>query len=129
VHELERRRLLVIDDDATLRAVVAETLRGDGYRVDEAANGAEALDRLRADPPDLILLDLQMPGLDGFGFLDQYKQSGAPDIPIVVITATPELPEAARDLGVKAVLTKPFDIGLLTAMVERLARAADAEQV
>jgi CheY-like chemotaxis protein len=129
VEEAARKRVLVIDDDATVRSMLAETLRGEGYAVDQAANGTEGLDRLRAETPDLILLDIHMPGLDGIGFLDEYRQrSSAVEIPIVIVTATPELPEAASELGIKAVLTKPFDIGLLTAMVERLLRAADAAE-
>jgi CheY-like chemotaxis protein len=123
---MTRRRVLVIDDDVAIRSIVAETLRGEGYRVDEASSGSEGLDHLHADSPDLILLDVQMPGLDGIGFVDQlHQKSGVADIPILILTATPELPQAAHEHGIKAVLTKPFDIGLLTAMVERLVRAID----
>jgi two-component system nitrogen regulation response regulator GlnG len=70
-----------------------------------------------------------MPGLDGIGFVDQVQQeSGTANIPILILTATPELPASAHERGIKAVLTKPFDIGLLTAMVERILRAADTDE-
>jgi CheY-like chemotaxis protein len=128
MEDAPRRRVLVIDDDAAVRSIIAETLRGEGYRVDEAGSGAEGLERLRAEPPDLILLDVQMPGMNGIGFVDQlHQEAGTTDIPIVILTATPELPESAQEHGIKAVLTKPFDIGLLTAMVERLVRASDTD--
>jgi CheY-like chemotaxis protein len=126
VEELARKRVLVIDDDATVRSIIAETLRGEGYRVDQAADGAEGLDQVRTDSPDLILLDMHMAGVDGLQFLDQLRQfPGAAEIPIVVVTGTPELPDGANERGIKAVLTKPFDVGLLTVMVERLVRAVD----
>lgn len=123
VEEPAQKRVLVIDDDATVRAIVAETLRGEGYRVEEAADGAAGLQEVRAAPPDLVLLDIRMAGMDGMQFLDELHQtSGSTEVPIIIITGTPELPESAHEHGIKAVLTKPFDVGLLTAMVERLVR-------
>ncbi len=124
MEEPARKRVLVIDDDATIRAIVAETLRGEGYLVQEASDGAAGLDQVRADPPDLVLLDIRMAGMDGMGFLDELHQTpSSREIPIVLITGTPELPDTPHERGIKAVLTKPFDVGLLTAMVERLVRA------
>jgi DNA-binding response OmpR family regulator len=120
--------MLLVDDDASLRAVVAETLRGEGYVVDEAGDGAEGLDQLRARRPDLVLLDLAMPLVDGHGFLtESCAEADRGDIPIVIVSATPSLPEAPQELGVKAVLLKPFDLGVLLAMVERFARAAGVD--
>jgi CheY-like chemotaxis protein len=113
------KRILVVEDEPGMRAVVAETLRGEGYVVDEAGDGAEGLGRLRLARPDLILLDLAMPGLDGHGFLEQRRaEPAARDIPIVIVSATPMLAEEPRDAGVMAMLLKPFDLGALLAMVD-----------
>ena len=117
------QRVLVVDDDDAVRSIVAETLRGEGYQVDEANNGAAALERLQADAPDVILLDIVMPVIDGYEFLKRLHQAGGmADIPIVLVSATHALSDAAHDLGVRAVLTKPFDMGMLVAIVDRLAR-------
>jgi CheY-like chemotaxis protein len=122
------KRILLVDDDASLRSVVAETLRGEGYAVDEASDGAEGLEQLRAAPPDLLLLDLAMPVVDGQGLIAAWRaQEHRPDVPIVILSATPTLAEAAHEAGVKAILLKPFDLGVLLAMVERFTRAAGAE--
>src|SRR5438067_1467898 len=111
------KRILLVDDDASLRAVVAETLRGEGYAVDEASDGAEALEQLRAAPPDLVLLDLAMPVVDGHGFIAAWHaQENRGDIPIIILSATPALPDAPQEAGVKAILLKPFDVGVLLAM-------------
>ena len=113
-------RIPVVDDDASLRSVVAEALRFEGYTVDEAGNCLEGLDRLRAGAlPGLVVLDLRMPVLDGVGFLvrAQVRLCG---IPIVIVSATPELPKGTTALGVKALLPKPFELALLLAVVDRL---------
>jgi CheY-like chemotaxis protein len=123
--EIAPKRILLVDDEASLRAVVAETLRGEGYLVDEAPNGAEGLDRLEAARPDLILLDLAMPVLDGRGFMQAYRAKIVDgDIPIIILSATPALWEAPQEDGVKAVLVKPFDLGILMTMVDRMTQAA-----
>jgi CheY-like chemotaxis protein len=122
------RRVLLVDDEAALRAVVAETLRGDGYVVDEAGDGTEGLHRVRATRPDLILLDLEMPVLDGQGFIARCRSAAeGADIPIVIVSARPLLPDAPQEAGVKAVLLKPFDLGVLLAMVDRFTRAAGVD--
>jgi two-component system, chemotaxis family, chemotaxis protein CheY len=123
VVEVSLPRVLVVDDDGAVRSIVAETLRGEGYQVDEANNGAAALEQLQAVAPDVILLDIVMPVIDGYEFLERLRQEGGiADIPIVLVSATHALPDAAHNLGVRAVLTKPFDMGILVAIVDRLAR-------
>ena len=117
------QRVLVVDDDHAVRSIVAETLRGEGYQVDEANNGAAALEQLQAVEPDVILLDIVMPVVDGYEFLERLRQErDIASIPIVLVSATHALPDAAHELGVRAVLTKPFDMGMLVAIVDRLAR-------
>jgi signal transduction histidine kinase/DNA-binding response OmpR family regulator len=89
--------VLVVDDDAEVRDIVRSTVQGAGMRVAEAINGRAALDWLRANPlPALILLDLMMPEMDGFEFLDKVRaDAGLRDVPIVVLTAK-ELTEQER---------------------------------
>ena len=85
----ESGRVLVVDDDATTREVLRRFLSGEGWIVDEARDGKEALKAIANEPADLILLDLMMPEMDGFEFLDElrdrYPEGGMP--PVVVVTA------------------------------------------
>lgn len=110
-------RILVVDDDASIRTCVAELLRDEGYEVLCATNGAEALDLLAAagtpdgtGGPDLILLDMNMPALDGRGFAREYRQRPGPHAPILVMTAAPDAAQRAAEIEAHAVLPKPFDI-------------------
>jgi CheY-like chemotaxis protein len=81
-------RVLVVDDDDSVRDVVSRTMAGDGWDVDQAANGEEALVHLAASIPDLILLDLMMPTMDGFEFLiEKHASEQWRDIPVIVLTA------------------------------------------
>ena len=81
-------RVLVVEDDEATRRVVQRTLKQAGFVVDEAGNGAEALKRVAAARPDLVLLDLMMPVMDGFEFLRQLRQrEGGVDLPVIVLTA------------------------------------------
>jgi CheY-like chemotaxis protein len=120
-------RILVVDDDDSIRGLVSEVLRDDGYQVREATNGAEALAVLGTTCPDLIVLDLMMPVMDGWTFVERCR-AAAPcgDVPIVVTSAAYDLPNTAarlRRLGVRTCLAKPFDLDGLLALVERYAPA------
>lgn len=90
--------ILIVDDDDTIRALMLKTLERDGLDFREAANGAEALARVAERRPDVILLDLEMPVLDGFGVLDQLRQDNETrSIPVIVLTARNVTPgERAR---------------------------------
>ena len=109
-------RILVVDDDEGIRACVGQLLREEGYEVLSAANGAEALELLEAadgngeDGPDLILLDMHMPTLDGRGFAREYRLRPGPHAPILVMTAAPDAAQRAAEIAAHAVLPKPFDI-------------------
>lgn len=82
------RRALVVEDDPATREMLGRLLQRDGWAVDEAANGRIGLERVTAAPPDLILLDLMMPELDGFGFVERLRAEPAwRTIPVLVITA------------------------------------------
>ena len=114
--------VLVVDDDAPIREVVDALLSEEGYEVVTAADGAAALARLRERPPGLILLDLRMPGMDGWAFARAYRRSPGPHAPIVVLTAAREAAERAAQIGADGVLSKPFDLDELLDLVGRHTR-------
>jgi CheY-like chemotaxis protein len=109
--------VLVVDDDAAIREVIAEVLRDEGYDVAEAANGAQALEALHAMAhPGLVLLDLMMPVMSGWEFLEEVRADGKlSHVPIVVVSAM-----AAP--GVSGHLLKPVDLDRLLQTVETFVR-------
>jgi CheY-like chemotaxis protein len=113
-------RVLVVDDDAAIRRMIVAALRREGiYRFSEAANGKEALDLMRSETPDVIVLDLMMPILSGWDVLRERSHDPAlRRIPVILVSANrdPEIASAV-DAGVCAFLPKPFDIGALSALV------------
>jgi CheY-like chemotaxis protein len=115
MHEL---RVLVVDDEADIRATVSAMLEIEGYDVDEAANGADALHAIEARPPDLILLDMRMPVLDGWAFASELRRRGH-RTPIVVMTAARDAARWAADIAATAFVAKPFGLDDLITAVER----------
>ena len=100
--------------------LVVEALLDDGYAVDQAANGAEALERLRDAVPDAILLDIMMPRVNGYDFVAHARAN--PDlaaVPIIVMTAAYAGRMIADQLGAQACLPKPFEVDELLSVVER----------
>ncbi len=116
-------RLLVVDDEPNLLRAVAATLRAEGYEVQTARSGAEALLRVAEQLPDLIVSDVRMPGMDGYAFARQLRQASHTDlIPIVFLTAkdgTEDRIEGFR-AGVDAYLTKPFEPDELIAVIANI---------
>ncbi|MBN1312796.1 MAG: response regulator [Anaerolineae bacterium] len=107
---MSSERILVVDDGADMRDfVINYILRPNNYRYVEARDGLEALDVILADPPDLILLDLQMPRLDGVGLLNRMKEQGIA-IPVVLMTfyGSEEIAIEVFRLGVRDYVIKPF---------------------
>src|SRR5438094_10247339 len=102
-------RVLIVDDDAPTRLLLIDLL--EGYEVQEAADGAEALARLATWPPDVILLDAVMPGVDGRAFARAYQQTPGPHAPIVLITGAAGARQRVAEEGADAYLVKPFDLG------------------
>src|ERR1019366_8419115 len=108
--------VLVADDDEDMRSLVAETLRGDGYRVNEARDGAELLDHLRTsleDPaacPDVVVTDVLMPKLSGLGVLDALRRAHW-NVPVILMTvlADAAVHTLAKRLGAVCGLQKPLD--------------------
>ncbi|MGH2358858.1 MAG: response regulator [Candidatus Limnocylindria bacterium] len=115
--------VLVVDDEPGIRATVAEMLSLEGYAVDEAANGAEALAAVERKRPDLVLLDLRMPVLDGWGFVSALRSRGL-TVPIVVMTAARDTGHWAEAIPAHGTLAKPFGYDELMAAVERARSAA-----
>ena len=123
-------QILVVEDDEAIRGLVSEVLRDDGYDVGEAANGVEALQYVGGHKPDLIVLDLMMPVMDGWTFVEECRrEKGCREVPIVVTSASHDLPRTAdklRAYGVRTCLAKPFDVDGLLALVERYAPSMPA---
>jgi CheY-like chemotaxis protein len=114
-------RVLIADDDVDLRESLRLLLELHGHAVDEARNGREALERLSAAPPCLILLDLMMPIMDGWQFRRaQLDSPSHANIPVVVISAVPDHLQRADELHAQRVLTKPFDYDELLNIVDRI---------
>jgi CheY-like chemotaxis protein len=121
--------VLVADDDEDIRALVELRLERAGYRVRTVETGDEALAAALAEPPDVAVVDVTMPGLDGYELTERLRARAATrDLPIVLLTAHawPEAREAGLRAGATAFVTKPFRAQELHAEVERLlaARAA-----
>ena len=122
-------RVLVIDDEAPIRLLCRVNLEAEGMKVLEAADGPSGVDAARGELPDVILLDVMMPGLDGWQvaeeLLDDDRTRG---IPIIFLTARAELRDRARGLDVGGIdyVTKPFNpvelASLVTDLLERVAR-------
>lgn len=111
--------VLVVDDDPSIRKMIVAALKRDGYVFFEAPNGKEALDLMRKEQPNVVVLDLMMPILSGWDVLQARELEPAlRQIPVIVISAN-RAPEVATavDKGICAFLPKPFDIGALSALV------------
>ncbi len=115
---LETQPVLVVEDDPYLLGLIVDVLTIEGYNVVGAKNGAEALKAVSAARPSVVLLDMQMPVLNGWEFVEQVRLSGL-DFPIVVMTAAHNASSWAADLGAADFLGKPFDLDELTGKVAR----------
>jgi len=128
--ETTPRSILVVDDEDTIRDVIRRYLERDGFAVREAADGYAALDAIRDEPPDLIVLDLMLPGIDGLTLTRQLrtsKASGAEErrhLPIIMLTARGETSDRIRglDLGADDYLAKPFSPQELVSRVKAVLR-------
>ena len=119
--EARRQRILVVDDEEDVRILVCRLLEGMGYEVDSAADGREAIEHLEAAHPDLLILDLMMPAVDGWGVLRYLK--GQPDgPPVVILTARGDHDSFTRGIreGASAYVFKPFRFHELIATCQAL---------
>lgn len=107
---LEGNVVLVVDDDEDLRESVELVLEGEGCRVLTAANGQEALDVVSREMPQVILLDMRMPVMNGWQFAEAFRARFGRVAPLVVMTAAEDARERAREVDAESYLAKPFEI-------------------
>lgn len=112
-------RVLIIDDDEHVLALLAEVLTAEGYEVMGALDGAAAVGAIRHQRPDVILLDLMMPVIDGWSFLELYRQLPGPHAPVIVITAAARAARRAVEGAVETVVPKPFSVDRVLSLVHR----------
>ncbi len=118
--------ILVVDDDVAIQETVAAILTFEGYPVALAANGLEGLQALEQLHPALILLDMRMPVLDGWGFARSLHERGM-QIPIVVMTAAQDAKRWAHEIRAAGYLAKPFELPELLTEVERVHGSRSAQ--
>ena len=116
------RLILVVDDEPRMIRFIRMNLELEGYRVVEATNGLEALDRVRKDLPDLVVMDVQMPEMDGFEALEHIRQVST--VPVIMLTVKAEEEDKVRglELGADDYVTKPFSPRELSSRIKALLR-------
>ncbi|MBT3190571.1 MAG: response regulator transcription factor [Anaerolineae bacterium] len=124
-NEFERRKILIVDDEERMVRFIRLNLEHDGFLVNEAFNGKEALQQLREESPDLILLDVMMPGLDGFEVLQMIRE--ASKVPVLMLTAKGEEDDRVRglELGADDYITKPFSPREMVSRVKAVLRRTE----
>ncbi|MDF2668371.1 MAG: CheY-like receiver protein [Paenibacillus sp.] len=127
---MEKRKVLIVDDQNGIRVLLVEVFSSEGYHTSQASNGKLALEIVRKDPPDLVLLDMKIPGMDGLDILKHIKQIN-PSIKVIMMTAYGELDmiKEATDLGALMHFTKPFDIDDLRLAVNKQLRNPDSPRL
>ena len=120
--KFEGARILVVEDHPTMRDAMRLVLEGEGFAIDEASDGDSALEMVRADPPDLVFLDLNIPGVSGTDVLRALKSDPATAaVSVIIVTATGEEGrERVIRLGADEYFTKPFSPTALLRTVERV---------
>ena len=113
--------VLVVDDEQDIQALMASALGMEGYWVQTASNGREALEAVERRMPDLIPLDMNMPVMDGWGFVREFQARYGWQVPIVVFTAG-DAKKCAHEIGAAGWVAKPFRLDSLVCTVERCIR-------
>ena len=116
---MSAERILIVDDDESIRQIVRLCLADEGFDVREAANGQAALDALAHFAPDLILLDLRMPVMDGWEFSRRYAELPGEHVPVIAFVAALNAEQECAMLRAASIVTKPFDLDDLLAAVRR----------
>jgi chemosensory pili system protein ChpA (sensor histidine kinase/response regulator) len=117
--------LLVVDDDPEIRTLQQQALEDEGYHVHVANDGLDALEHLNSGVPKLVLLDLEMPLMDGLTFAAHLHRAGLRSrLRILVLSASSEGPQKARQLGADRYFEKPFDLTTVLDHVDRLLRCS-----
>ncbi|HUP27305.1 MAG TPA: response regulator [Chloroflexia bacterium] len=110
--------MLVVEDESYLCELISDVIESEGHTARRASNGLEALEQVRLKKPQLILLDLMMPIMDGWEFMEALRANPEWDgVPVVIITAIYDVKRTQEETGAKAVITKPFDIDQITEIV------------
>jgi CheY-like chemotaxis protein len=123
-------RILIAEDHPTMRDAMRLVLEGEGFEITEASDGASALDMVRAEPPDLVFLDMNMPGSDGADVLSEIKSDPATaGVHVIIVTALGEEGRAqAISLGADGYFTKPFSPTALLRTVEEVLGPSEHEE-
>ncbi len=108
-----QRRVLLVEDDPSIREMVVMALTDEGYAVESATNGATALALIERGAPDVILLDMKMPVMDGWAFAAQYERRFARRAPVIALTAARDAARSAAEIGATDYLAKPFELDVL----------------
>ena len=122
------KRILVVDDEERIVRFIRLNLEQDGFQVEEAFNGKDALDKLRQTLPDLILLDVMLPDIEGFDVLAMIRENH--EVPIIMLTAKTEEDDRVRglELGADDYVTKPFSPRELVSRVRAVLRRTDSQR-
>ncbi len=122
----DRRRILVVDDEERMVRFIRMNLEHDGFQVSEAFNGKQAISKIRDVTPDLILLDIMMPDLDGFEVLETVREIS--NVPVIMLTAKGEEDDRVRglELGADDYVTKPFSPRELVSRVKAVLRRTES---
>jgi two-component system, chemotaxis family, chemotaxis protein CheY len=121
--EVAGKRVLIVDDDPDIRELLFTALEDEGFEVVPAANGQEGLAIIRTFHPDVIVLDLMMPVMDGWQFATELRARDE-DIPIVLLSAARDLKTHAKTLSAAEIIEKPFDLSELLPKIAKVASAA-----
>lgn len=123
-------KLLIVDDQVGIRRLLFEAFHEEGYEVELAASGLEALEKVKAALPDLILMDMKMPGMNGIETLHEVRKIDS-SVAVIMMTAYGELEIVAEAVkfGIKEYITKPFDIIELRDLVKRTITAISQKEV
>jgi two-component system KDP operon response regulator KdpE len=113
-----KKKILIVDDERAILKVLSIKLRISGYDVVTAPGGQEALDLVKSESPDMMLLDVIMPGIDGFGVLEKLRTFS--ELPVIVFSARPENAQKALSLGANDFIAKPLDVDDLVKRIEIL---------
>jgi CheY-like chemotaxis protein len=116
-------KALVVDDDESIRQFLRLALLDHGYEVATAQDGAAALEAVKASAPDVIFLDMRMPGMDGATFARRYREEPGPHAAIVVLTAARDAGTFASQVQADAFLAKPFELKALLSLARRYGSA------
>jgi urea transport system substrate-binding protein len=121
-----RKHILVVEDDGDLRHALMTSIQLAGYRVDEAENGLQALEILENITPELILLDMKMPVMNGWEFVAALRRRSKPQPPIVVLTAAHDTEQRALEVGAQGWVGKPCELSELITAIEQVIGKAEA---